>query len=68
MSPEDASAMDLFLREPRTVREIAIEFKISKVTAGLWVKGFPTEVGSKRQGKAGPFSKTYKINRSKGSK
>ncbi len=68
MTPEDAQALDVFLREPHTVREIAIEFKVSKVTVGLWLKVLPVTVGSVRQGKAGPFSKTYKITRAKGTK
>lgn len=66
MTPEDAIALDLFLREPHTVREIAIKFKISKVTVGIWLKLVPVTVGQVRQGKAGPFSKTYKITRAKG--
>lgn len=68
MTPEDAAALDLFLTEARTVREIAAKFRVSKVTVGFWIKLLPLEIGQRRQGKCGPLSKTYKIKRAQGSK
>lgn len=66
MTPADAEGLDLFLREPRTVREIAFRFRVTKVTVGLWLRLLPVEVSLRRQGKRGPFSKAFKINRAKG--
>ena len=66
MTPEDAEGLDRYLQEPRTVREISRQFKVTKVTVGLWLRLLPVEVTQRRQGKRGPFSKCYKINRSKG--
>ena len=64
MRPEDAAALIEFLTQPRTIREIAIKFKISKVTAAIWVRLFPVKVSQRREGQRGPYSKTFQIDRS----
>jgi transposase len=66
MRPQDASALAAFLTVPRSIREIARHFKVTKVTASIWVRMFPTKTGERRESKRGPHSKTFEINRSEG--
>ena len=68
MEPRIAKALEAFLSQPRTVRDVARRFKVSKVTAAQWLSLFPTTRGNVRQGKRGPASKTFTITRSEASR
>lgn len=57
-----------FFREPRTIREAARHFKLSKVTIAYWLKArdqSTVAIGIRRESKRGPFSKTFKITPAK---
>lgn len=62
-----------YFNEPRTIREAAHHFKVSKVTVAFWLKrreqndletGKNTvKVDVRREGQRGPWSKTYKLTK-----
>lgn len=68
MEPRIAKALTAFLTQPRTIRDVARRFGVSKVTAAQWLGLFPTTKGSIKQGKRGPWSQTFTLARSEPSK
>lgn len=68
MTPDTARALSDFLSQARTIRDVSRRFRISKVTAAQWLALFPTTKGSVKQGKRGPWSKTFTLARSEASK
>lgn len=67
--PEVLKRLVDFMREPRTMRAICDEFRITRPSAVFWValiagdKAFNIETGDTREGAAGPRSKTWKAIR-----
>lgn len=67
--PELLKRLAEFMREPRTMKAICVEFHITRPSAVFWValiagdKAYRIEVGDAREGLAGPRSKTWKAVR-----